>query len=56
LLRAERDFLARHPCKWIPRLQARLAKQTTVPFFPALVRFTAAFLAADQAYAAAAAD
>ena len=56
LLRAERDFLARHLCKWMPHLQARLAKQTTLSFFPALVRFTAAFLAADQAYAAAAAE
>lgn len=56
LLRAERDFLARHLCKWIPRLQARLAKQSTLPFFPALVHFTATFLAADHAYAAAAAS
>lgn len=56
LLRAERDFLARHPCKWMPHLQARLAKQTTLPFFPALVHFTAMFLAADQAYAAASAE
>ena len=53
LLRAERDFLARHLCKWMPHLQARLAKQTTLSFFPALVRFAATFLAADQAYAAA---
>jgi DMSO reductase family type II enzyme chaperone len=56
LLRAERDFLARHLCKWMPQLQARLAKQSTVSFFPALVRFAAAFLAADHAYAAATAD
>jgi len=56
LLRAERDFLARHLCKWMPHLQARLAKQTTLSFFPALVRFAAAFLAADQAYVAAAAE
>ncbi len=55
LLRAERDFLARHLCKWLPRLQARLSKQTTLPFFPALVRFATAFFASDQAYAAAAA-
>lgn len=53
LLRAERDFLARHLCKWMPHLQARLAKQTTLPFFPALVHFAASFLTADQAYAAA---
>jgi DMSO reductase family type II enzyme chaperone len=56
LLRAERDFLARHLCKWMPHLQARLAKQTTLSFFPALVRFAATFLAADQAYAAATAQ
>ena len=56
LLRAERDFLARHLCKWMPHLQARLAKQTTLSFFPALVHFTATFLAADQAYAAATAE
>ncbi len=55
LLRAERDFLARHLCKWVPRLQAKLAKQTTAPFFPALVRFAAAFFERDRAYAAAAA-
>lgn len=53
LLRAQRDFLARHLCRWVPRLQARLAKQRTVAFFPALVRFAAAFFAADQAYASA---
>jgi DMSO reductase family type II enzyme chaperone len=56
LLRAERDFLARHLCKWMPHLQARLAKQTTLSFFPALVCFTAAFLAADHAHAAATAE
>jgi len=56
LLRAERDFLARHLCKWLPKLQARLAKQSALPFFPALVRFAAAFLAADQAYATATAE
>lgn len=55
LLRAQRDFLARHLCKWVPRLQARLAKQTTLPFFPALIRFAAAFFELDQGYAAAAA-
>ena len=53
LLRAERDFLARHLCKWVPRMQARLAKQECLAFFPALVRFALAFLNADQQYAAA---
>jgi putative dimethyl sulfoxide reductase chaperone len=55
LLRAERDFLARHLCRWLPRMQARLAKQECPPFFPALVRFAIAFFDADQQYAAAAA-
>ncbi len=56
LLRAERDFLARHLCRWVPRLDARLAKQDTLPFFPALVRFASTFFQRDQAYAGAAAD
>jgi DMSO reductase family type II enzyme chaperone len=55
LLRAERDFLVRHLCKWVPRMQARLAKQQCLPFFPALVRFALAFFNADQQYATAAA-
>jgi DMSO reductase family type II enzyme chaperone len=55
LLRAERDFLSRHLCKWVPQLQSKLAKQGAGPFFPALVRFAAAFFERDRAYAAAAA-
>ena len=55
LLRAERDFLARHLCRWVPKMQARLRKQETYPFFPALVEFAASFFDADRAYAAAAA-
>jgi len=55
LLRAERDFLARHLCKWMPRMAARLAKQSTLPFFTALVRFALAFFERDHAYATAAA-
>jgi DMSO reductase family type II enzyme chaperone len=54
LLRAERDFLERHLCRWVPQLAARLAKQEACPFFPALVRLAAAFFDADRAYAAAA--
>jgi putative dimethyl sulfoxide reductase chaperone len=53
LRRAQRDFLARHLCKWVPKLQVKLARQETNPFFPALVRFAARFFAADQAYVAA---
>lgn len=54
-LRAERDFLERHLCKWTPRMLARLAKQETLPFFPALARLAVAAFDADRAYAAAAA-
>lgn len=55
LLRATRDFLERHPCKWLPKMMAKLAKQETQPFFPALAHFALAFFRADQAYARAAA-
>jgi len=56
LRRAARDFLARHLCKWFPKLQAKLAKQQTLPFFPALVHFALTFFETDQRYAASAAD
>jgi len=52
LLRAERDFLARHLCRWVPRLRDRLGKQNAAPFFTALVDLAFAFFEADQAYAA----
>ncbi|MBI5506347.1 MAG: molecular chaperone TorD family protein [Deltaproteobacteria bacterium] len=53
LLRAERDFLERHLCRWVPRLRERLAKQKPAVFFAALVDFAIAFFEADRAYAAA---
>ncbi len=53
LLRAERDFLDRHLCRWLPMLRQRLAKQETLAFFPALVRFAHTFVAADRDHAAA---
>ena len=53
LLRAERDFLARHLCRWVPKLKERLAKQSAAPFFMALVAFALAFFEADRVYAAA---
>lgn len=55
LLRAQRDFLARHLCKWLPRLRARLTKQTVSPFLQALVDFATAYVERDRTYAAAAA-
>jgi len=54
LLRAERDFLERHLCRWVPRMRERLVKQNPAPFFVALVDFAIAFFEADRAYAAAA--
>jgi DMSO reductase family type II enzyme chaperone len=56
LLRAERDFLERHPCRWVPRLAERLARQDARPFYPALVAFAVGFLAAEEAYTAARAE
>jgi DMSO reductase family type II enzyme chaperone len=34
--RAERDFLARHPARWVPLLRAALTKEKASPFFVAL--------------------
>lgn len=51
LLRAQRDFLARHLCKWVPKLRLRLIKQETNPFFLALVDFAVLFFSADEKYA-----
>ncbi len=56
LRRAERDFLERHLCRWVPKLAERLAKQQTCAFYPALVEFAQAFFTADRAYAKAIGD
>jgi DMSO reductase family type II enzyme chaperone len=55
LLRAERDFLARHLHRWVPRLEERLRRQSPPPFFAALARFAALFIEADHAHTTAAA-
>ena len=49
-LRAERDFLERHPGKWWPMLRRKLAPQEPAPFYAALAALTGAVLAADGAY------
>ncbi|GIW40829.1 MAG: hypothetical protein KatS3mg076_1406 [Candidatus Binatia bacterium] len=49
-VRAERDFLLRHPCRWIPLLEKRLEKTEPLPFFSALVSFTRSFLESDRSY------
>jgi DMSO reductase family type II enzyme chaperone len=49
-LRAERDFLERHPGKWWPMLQRKLPSYEPGPFYAALVALTGAVLAADGDY------
>ncbi len=49
-LRAQRDFIERHPGKWWPLLQKKLAPQSPSRFYEALTALTGAFLAADLAH------
>ena len=46
--RAQRDFAARHPGRWIPKLRERLEAQDPMPFFRELVSQLERFLAHDQ--------
>jgi DMSO reductase family type II enzyme chaperone len=50
LLRAQRDFLQRHPGRWWPLLQRKLAAQEPPPFYAALASIVGAVFAADAAY------
>ncbi len=36
--RAQRDFVARHPGRWVPQLRTRLARQEPMAFFAELTR------------------
>jgi len=45
--RAGRDFLARHPGRWVPQLCARIEQQKPMRFFAELARRLAAFLEHD---------
>ena len=49
-LRAERDFLERHLCAWVPHLVERLHRQQPHPFYAALARLAEAFLAGELRY------
>lgn len=51
--RAARDFVERHPGRWVPQLRKRLAKQKPLPFFAALVERLDRFLASERARLAA---
>lgn len=54
LLRAERDFLTRHPARWWPLLERKLAGQEPPRFFTSLAAIVGSLLAADVAYVKAA--
>jgi len=46
---AQRDFLSRHLCRWLPRLRLRLETLEPPPFYRALAGVAEAFAAADLA-------
>jgi DMSO reductase family type II enzyme chaperone len=46
--RAQRDFVARHPGKWVPKLRERLDRQAPLPYFREVVRLLERFLAQEQ--------
>jgi DMSO reductase family type II enzyme chaperone len=48
--RAQRDFLARHLGRWVPKLRAKLERESPMPFFLELVRRLESFLLADGAH------
>jgi DMSO reductase family type II enzyme chaperone len=48
--RAERDFVARHPGRWVPGLRKRLEGEEPMPFFRELVARLASFLEAEASY------
>jgi len=50
LLRAQCDFIDRHPGRWWPMLQRKLPAESPSPFYATLVVLTGAVLAADREY------
>ena len=50
LRRACRDFLARHPARWLPKACAKLDEIDAPPLWRALVGLTSAYCNADAAY------
>jgi DMSO reductase family type II enzyme chaperone len=47
--RAQRDFIARHPGKWVPKLRAKLEEESSMRFFTALVGALESLLAQTHA-------
>lgn len=48
--RAERDFLVRHPVRWMPLALKKLGTIEVPPFWHAVMRLTAGYCKADAAY------
>jgi DMSO reductase family type II enzyme chaperone len=48
--RAQRDFISRHPGRWIPLLRKRLESESPMSFFLELARRIESLLARDRAY------
>jgi TorA maturation chaperone TorD len=49
--RAQRDFLDRHLCRWLPRLRARLQSAGEAPpFYPSALELATEFCHADLAW------
>jgi DMSO reductase family type II enzyme chaperone len=42
--RAQRDFIARHPGRWVPRMRQKLEQAEPMPFYRELVRLLECFL------------
>lgn len=51
-VRAQRDFLQRHPARWWPLLRRKLPSQRPSPFYDALTAFVERLLSADVGYLA----
>lgn len=49
---AQKDFLERHPLKWLAAFAAKLEKCSTIPFYATLGRITAEFVSCDYAHVA----
>jgi DMSO reductase family type II enzyme chaperone len=48
--RAQRDFVSRHPGRWVPKLRERLEQNDPMPFFRELVARLEDFLAHDAGF------
>ena len=45
--RAERDFIARHPGRWVPQMLKKMEEQNPMPYYLELTRLMANFLKAE---------